>query len=124
MVHGIDLVEISRVAELLERHGERFRERCFTEGEQSDADAGGAGRIARYAARFAMKEAVLKALGTGWSGGIEWTDVETRRAPSGQPILTLHGAAAERAAELGIRSWAVSMSHTGDLAMASAIGGA
>ena len=85
--HGIDLVEVSRIAELLERHGERFLERCFTAAERGYSDASVKRREEHLAARFAAKEAVLKALGTGWRDGIAWTDIEVVRRPSGQPLV-------------------------------------
>jgi holo-[acyl-carrier protein] synthase len=122
LAHGIDLVEIARIADLLERHDERFRERCFTEAEQKYAETGDRRRGERYAGRFAAKEAVLKALGTGWSGGIGWTDIAVTRQPTGEPGVTLSGVAAEIAASKGITHWLLSISHTQTFAMASAIG--
>ncbi|MEM7229520.1 MAG: holo-ACP synthase [Planctomycetota bacterium] len=120
--HGVDLVEIARITAMLDRHAERFAERCFTVAERAYADAGKRRRSERYAGRFAAKEAVLKALGTGWSSGIAWTDVEVLRAPSGQPGVRLTGEAAAIAARRGIDHWLISLSHTDDLAMASVIG--
>ena len=111
--HGIDLVDIDRVADLLERHGDRFTERCFTPGERAYAEAGKRRRAERYAARFACKEAVLKALGTGWRDGISWTDVAVVHEPSGQPILRLTGRCHEIAVARGCRRWHVSLSHAG-----------
>jgi holo-[acyl-carrier protein] synthase len=78
---------------------------------------------ARLSGRFAAKEAVLKALGTGLRAGINWTEVETLPDALGRPIVTLHGEAARRAAQLGITTVLVSISHTGDYAVASALGG-
>ncbi|MBM4105630.1 MAG: holo-[acyl-carrier-protein] synthase [Phycisphaerae bacterium] len=117
--HGIDLVEDYRIARMVEEHGDRFLERIFTPGERSDA--GGAGRVERLAARFAAKEAVLKALGTGWRGGIAWTDVEVVREASGRPTVRLGGEARMIAARLGIDSWHLSLSHSGGFSIASAI---
>lgn len=121
LYHGIDITPVARVREMLDRHGDSFRERCFTEAEAKHCDAGG--RTAEhYAGRFAAKEAVLKALGTGWSGGIAWTDVEILAMPGGEPRVVLHGKAAQAARARGITAWAVSISHTDELAIASVIG--
>lgn len=122
LVHGIDLVEIARIDRMLSEHGQRFLERCFTESERTYAEAGKRRRGERYAARFAAKEAALKALGTGWRDGISWQDVEVVREPSGRPRLRICGEAANVAESLGVRSWAVSLSHTDTHAIASVIG--
>jgi holo-[acyl-carrier protein] synthase len=119
--HGIDLCAIARIADMLERHGDSFRRRCFTEEEQAYADSATRRQAERYAARFAAKEAVLKALGTGWRNGIAWTDIAVRRDPQGRPFVVLSGRCAELAAEQGIRDWHLSLSHAGDYAMASVI---
>lgn len=119
--HGIDLVEIARIADLLERHGDRFTDRCFVERERIYADAGTKRRAERYAARFAAKEAVLKALGTGWRDGISWQDIEVVRMPSGRPQLTLTGRCAALADDLGLTQWEVSLSHTDRHAVASVV---
>ena len=111
--HGIDLVDIDRIAEMLERHGDRFTERCFTAGERAYADAGKRRRAERYAARFACKEAVLKALGTGWRDGISWTDVAVVHEPSGRPVVELSGRCRELALARGWLRWFVSLSHAG-----------
>lgn len=121
VAHGIDLVEIARIEAMLAEHGERFTTRCFTEGEQAYAEAGARTRAERYAARFACKEAVLKALGTGWREGISWRHVEVRRDPSGRPHVALSGRCAELAEKMGIGAWHVSLSHTRGNAMASVI---
>jgi holo-[acyl-carrier protein] synthase len=121
MLHGIDIVEVPRIAEMIERHGEHFLARCFTAAELAYCQAGKR-RDEHLAARFAAKEAVLKALGTGWRSGIAWTDVEVQKLPSGQPTLLLHNRAAELAREQGISSWALSLSHTAAYAVASVIG--
>lgn len=120
IAHGIDLVEIDRIAGMLTEHPQRFVERCFTAGEQRAAD-GGTRRAEYFAGRFAAKEAILKALGTGLSGGVSWTDLEVARDPGGAPVIHLFGAAAARAAELGITRWLVSISHTRGSAVASVI---
>ncbi len=119
--HGIDIVEVTRIARLLEEHGERFLQRVFTPGELGYA-AAGRRRDEHLAARFAAKEATLKALGTGWRSGIAWTDVEVVLLPSGAPTLRLHGKAAEIAQRQNIGAWLVSLSHTRDYAVASVIG--
>jgi holo-[acyl-carrier protein] synthase len=121
LAHGIDMVENRRIAAMLETHAERFTERVFTVAERAYADQAQRRRVERYAVRFAAKEAVLKALGTGWTDGIAWTDVEVLRLPSGEPRILLTGRAGEIAAERGIRSWSLSMSHTEQYAVASAI---
>ena len=119
--HGIDIVEIDRIEHMIDRHGQRFLDRCFTAAEQ-----GYAGRMRRmvehYAGRFAAKEAVLKALGTGWRDGIAWTDIEIARAASGRPSVVLTGVCRETQDRLGILEWSVSISHIRSLATASAIG--
>ncbi len=121
MLHGVDLVEVSRIQEMLESHGDRFTARVFTEGEQTYAESAGSGRAERYAARFACKEAVFKVLGTGWGQGVAWTDIDVVRTASGRPELCVAGVAAERARELGVRAWSVSITHTAGLAFASVI---
>lgn len=118
--HGIDIVEVARIARALEAHGDRFLERCFTTAERAYA-ADRKRRDEHLAGRFAAKEAVLKALGTGWVSGIAWTDVEVVLLPTGQPTVALRGRAAEVAASLGASRWFLSISHTQTHAMASAI---
>ncbi len=120
--HGIDLVETHRVARMLEEHGERFLARVFTEAERAYCDANTSRRLEHLAGRFAAKEAILKVLGTGWSGGIAWTDAEVVREASGKPTVRLHGRADEVAGELSITQWWLSISHVRGHAMASAIG--
>lgn len=119
--HGIDLVETSRIAQMVAEHGERFLQRCFTEQEQRYAAANPARQAEHLAGRFAAKEAVLKALGTGWSGGIAWTDVEVVRQASGRPSILLHGRCADLARQQGITQWLLTISHVRSHAMASAI---
>lgn len=118
---GTDLIEIARIEKLLNEHGERFAERVFTDGERAYCDSGGVQRAARYAARFAVKEAVFKALGTGLTIGFAWTDVETVRAANGAPSVLLHGGAHAEATRLGIVGWSVSLSHARELAAANVI---
>ncbi len=122
IAHGIDLVDVDRIARLMDDHADRFLERVYTEGERAYALQAPKTRDERLAARFAAKEAVLKALGTGWKDGIAWTDVEVVRAPSGEPGVRLTGRAAEVAAERGVTEWLLSLTHTLGFAAASAIG--
>ncbi len=121
IAHGVDLVDIVRIEAMLSEHGRRFVQRCFTDGEQRYADASRRLRAQRYAARFACKEAVLKALGTGWRDSISWRDIEVTRQPSGSPRLVLAGRCAELAAQLNIAQWHVTLTHTPLCAMASVI---
>ncbi len=118
--HGIDLTETARIGSMLDEHAERFLERCFTPREVADA-GDGPRRVEHLAARFAAKEAALKALGTGWSRGVGWTDVEVVRTASGRPELRVTGRAAEIAAERGVTRWHVSLTHTKGHAVASVI---
>lgn len=121
LAHGVDLVEVSRIARMLEEHGARFEQRVFTAGELAYA-ADKPRRAEHLAARFAAKEAALKAIGTGWAAGIAWTEVEVVSEPDGRPVLRLHGKAAELASARGLTTWAVSLTHTGTMAMASVVG--
>lgn len=117
---GIDIAEVPRIAESIARFGDRFLNRVFTEGEIKYCDAK-ANRAERYAARFAAKEAAMKALGTGWNHGVRWRDIEVRRQPGGRPTIVFHGKAAEFAARLGTRNVALSLTHTQDQAFAQVI---
>ncbi|MGC2193716.1 MAG: holo-[acyl-carrier-protein] synthase [Terriglobales bacterium] len=117
---GIDIAEVARIRAAIERHGERFLKRIFTEGEMQYCESK-ANRIERYAARFAAKEAGMKAIGTGWSRGVRWRDIEVTRKPGGRPTLVLHGKAAEFAAKLGATNIALSLTHTAEQAMAQVI---
>lgn len=112
MIHGIgiDLQETARFSRALAAHGERLERRVFTELEREQCH-GRADREQALAARFAAKEACLKALGTGWSGGLAFQQVEVVREPSGRPRLRLHGAAAELAERAGIDRLHVSLTH-------------
>ncbi len=121
VAHGIDLVDCARLAEVIERHGERFLHRIFTEGELAYCRSRKRS-IEHLAGRFAAKEAVLKVLGTGWSRGINWTDVEVTNAPSGRPSVTLRGPCRRIADEQGLARVLVSISHVETHAIASAIG--
>ena len=120
--HGIDLVEIARLKRLVETHGQHFLDRCFTSAEQAYANARPKRTIEHLAGRFAVKEAVLKVLGTGWSRGIAWTDVEVINDVDGKPSVKLDGKCASMAQSLGINVWHISISHTETHAIASAIG--
>src|SRR5438105_2626753 len=117
---GIDLVEIDRIEEVFKRRGDRFRGRVFTDQEVSYCE-NRATRFASYAARFAAKEAVMKALGTGWSDGIRWRDVEVVPGNSGAPTIQLHGRALERLREIGAVNAHVSLTHSGNMAIAQVI---
>jgi len=117
---GIDVVEVPRVAAAIERFGRRFLERIYTEGEIRYCEAK-ANRVERYAARFAAKEAAMKALGTGWNRGVRWRDIEVRRQPGGRPTLAFNGKAAEFAAGLGTKNTALSLTHTASEAIAQVI---
>ncbi|MCA9290194.1 MAG: holo-ACP synthase [Phycisphaerales bacterium] len=119
--HGVDLVETARIAALLESHGERFTERCFTPSERAYAASAARRQSERFAARFAAKEAVLKALGTGLRSGMSWHDIEVVRDPAGRPGLRLAGRCLEVAESLGASSWHLSLTHTSSHAMASVI---
>jgi len=117
---GIDIAEVPRIRAAIEHHGERFLQRVFTAAEIGYCESK-ANRVERYAARFAAKEAGMKALGTGWSHGVRWRDLEVGRQPGGRPALLLHGKAAEFAAKLGATRIALSLTHTAELAMAQVI---
>ena len=120
--HGIDIVETARIKRSVEEHGQRFLDRVFTPAEQRYCAANVKRYYEHLAGRFAAKEAVLKVLGTGWRGGIAWTDIEILREPSGQPRIILSGECSRIAAQTGITSWHVSISHIETHATASAIG--
>jgi len=111
---GVDLAEVSRVQAALEdpRIGERFRARVFTANEIAYCEKKQRGKYESYAGRFAAKEAVMKALGRGWGAKVRWLDIEVVRARSGKPDIALHDKTARLAAELGIRRWALSITHT------------
>jgi holo-[acyl-carrier protein] synthase len=115
---GFDIVEVARVAGVAERHGERFLKRVFTPLEIEKVH----GNRGQYlASRFSAKEAAFKALGTGWGGGVRWTDVEVDNLPSGQPVLSLRGVAREKADALGVQRIHVTISHTAQYATAQVI---
>ncbi|MCC6421947.1 MAG: holo-ACP synthase [Phycisphaerales bacterium] len=120
--HGIDIVETSRIRRMHDEHGQRFLDRCFTLLEQQYCAASHKRYYEHLAGRFAAKEAVLKVLGTGWRGGIAWTDIEIAPEPSGQPRIHLSGECARIASAMGIVHWHLSISHIETHATASAIG--
>ncbi len=117
---GIDIVATARFRDVLERQRERFVERVFTAAEQDYCRAH-RNPVPHYAARFAAKEAFLKALGTGWAGGIRWLDIEVLRGRGAAPSIRLHAIAAQIAAEKLVRSIHVSLSHSDDAAVATVI---
>lgn len=117
---GIDLAEVDRIRASIERFGERFVNRVFTPREIAYVERK-ANRFERYAARFAAKEAGMKAIGTGWKRGVTWRDFEVANLPSGKPTLLLSGVAAQVAAKLGVKNISLSMTHTATMAMAQVI---
>ena len=117
---GIDIIEVARIREVLARTP-RFRERVFTAAERAYCDGRGAVAAQHYAARFAAKEAALKALETGWRGGISWQDVEVASRDSGAPYLVLHGPVLELFRNSGAAAAHLSLSHTTEHAIAQVI---
>jgi holo-[acyl-carrier protein] synthase len=117
---GVDLIEVERIAHSIERYGERFLHRVYTDHEIAYCRAR---RVSAesFAARFAAKEAGAKALGTGISRGVTWNEFEVARNPGGRPVLELRGRAALLAEELGVRAISLSLTHTGSLAMATVV---
>jgi len=120
VAHGIDLVDFPRIEEMAKQHGQRFLDRIFTASEQAYADAN-KNRIEKLAGRFAAKEAILKLMGTGWRGKIAWTDIEIVNNPAGQPQVNLSGEVEKIAEKLGIKHISVSITHTANFAIASAV---
>ena len=120
LAHGIDLVDFPRIEEMIQRHGERFINRVYTAAEQAYADKN-MNRVEKYAGRFAAKEAVLKLIGTGWRGKIAWTDIEVINNSSGQPQVALDGEVKKIADKLGISQISISITHTANFAIASAV---
>ena len=117
---GLDLARIDRLEAVYERHRERFLERIFTAGERAYCDRR-ASRMASYAGRFAVKEAVMKALGTGWSSGVTWREIEVSRKSGSAPELILHGSTAKVAKSKGIGRFHITITHDGGIAAAVAI---
>ena len=118
--YGIDMVEIERISGLLARHGDHFIARCFTPAERAYSAARHTPAM-HFAARFCEKEAVAKALGTGFRGTMAWTDISVETDALGKPCVRLSGTTADRAAACGITHWHISISHTSQHAIASAI---
>ncbi len=117
---GVDLIEVARIAHSIERYGERFLRRVYTDHEIAYC-RGRRVSAESFAARFAAKEAGAKALGTGISRGVTWNEFEVARKPGGRPVLELRGRAALLAEELGVRAISLSLTHTGSLAMATVV---
>ena len=117
---GVDLAEVPRIRTSIERFGPRFIERIYTPAEIAYVERK-ANKYERYAARFAAKEAGMKAIGTGWKRGVTWQDFEVANLPSGKPTLRLHGVAAAIASRLGVRNISLSLTHTAQFGMAHVI---
>ena len=117
---GVDIAEVDRIAAAIVRRGRPFLERVFTPAEIAYCERH-RNRFERYAGRFAAKEAAMKALGTGWTCGVRWRDIEVTRQPSGRPTLELHGATREHAERLGVRQISISITHSGNTAFAEVI---
>ena len=117
---GVDLAEVPRLEQAIARHGRRFLQRVFTAREIEYCERH-KNRFERYAARFAAKEAAMKALGVGWRGGIRWLDFEVVNQPGGKPTLRLYGAAARIAEQNKVRSVSLSLTHTRAQALAQVI---
>jgi holo-[acyl-carrier protein] synthase len=117
---GIDIAEVPRIEASIARFRDRFLRRIFTEAEIAYCESK-SNRVERYAARFAAKEAAMKAIGTGWNHGVTWRDVEICRQPGGRPTIVFHGKAAEFAIKLGAAHVALSLSHTEEYAIAQVI---
>ena len=117
---GVDLAEVPRIEKSIARFGDKFLRRIYTPAEIAYVERK-ANRFERYAARFAAKEAGMKAIGTGWRRGVTWQDFEVANLPSGKPTLRLHGVAARFADKLGVKNIALSITHTAELGMAHVI---
>ncbi len=119
---GLDLMQISRMERVLESRGQRFLDRIFTREEQAYCERRSLRRATHYAGRYAVKEAVMKILGTGWTRGVRWVDIEVRRAPGQAPEVHLHGVCGEIADRRGIDRVHITITHDADMAAAVAIG--
>ncbi|MBV9612128.1 MAG: holo-ACP synthase [Acidobacteriaceae bacterium] len=117
---GTDLAEVPRIRHSIERYGDRFLNRIYTEGERAYASSKG-NAVERYAARFAAKEAGMKAIGTGWRRGVTWKDFEVVNQRSGRPTLLLRGVALEIADDIGVKHVSISLTHTAETAFAIVI---
>ncbi len=120
IAHGIDLVDCPRIEQMMQRHGERFLNRVFTVSEQAYAQKN-KNTVEKLAGRFAAKEAILKLMGTGWRGKIAWTDIEVTNNMVGQPEVALSGEVKAIAEKLGIGRISISITHTANFAIASAV---
>jgi holo-[acyl-carrier protein] synthase len=118
----MDLAQIERLREVLERRGERAYARLFTAGERAYCERRTLSKFSSYAGRFAVKESVMKLLGTGWTRGVRWVDIEVVRAPGNAPQVVLHGATAKIAAARGIAKIHITITHDAGLAAAVAVG--
>ena len=117
---GVDITEVDRIAAAIARYGRAFLQRIFTSSEIAYCEKH-RNRAERFAGRFAAKEAAMKALGTGWARGVRWVDIEVVREPSGKPTLKLSGASREIADRLGVKSIALTITHSGNTALAQVI---
>ena len=117
---GLDIAEIDRMAAAIDRHGAPIIERLYTPREVAYCESH-KNRYERYAGRFAAKEAAMKALGTGWSRGVRWRDIEVTRETSGKPTLNLAGVALEIAGRMGVKNISLTITHSGNLALAQVI---
>ena len=117
LITGIDIIEIARISNVLNKYGVRFLKRIYTDSEQRYCK----GRAAQLASRFAAKEAVMKALGTGIRG-VGWKDIEIKRERGGPPYIQLHGRGQARASKMGLSEISLSLSHSNDFAVASVVG--
>ena len=117
---GVDLAEVPRIQASIERFGKKFIHRIYTPREIAYVERK-ANKFERYAARFAAKEAGMKAIGTGWRRGVTWQDFEVANLPTGKPTLLLHGVAAKFAERLGVKNVSLSLTHTRELGMAHVI---
>jgi holo-[acyl-carrier protein] synthase len=117
---GVDIAEVDRIAAAIERHGRAFLNRVFTPSEIAYCEKH-RNPAERFAGRFAAKEAAMKALGTGWTGGVRWVDIEVTREPSGKPTLKLSGASRDIAGRLGVKNIALTITHDGNTALALVI---
>jgi len=117
---GVDLAEVPRIQASIERFGDKFIQRIYTAREIAYVERK-ANKFERYAARFAAKEAGMKAIGTGWRRGVTWQDFEVANLPTGKPTLLLHGVAAKFAERLGVKNVSLSLTHTRELGMAHVI---
>jgi len=117
---GVDIAEVGRIEAAIRRHGQAFLRRLFTPAEMAYCE-GHRNKYERYAGRFAAKEAAMKALGTGWKHGVRWLDIEIVQLPSGKPSLELRGRAQEFAERLEVKNIALTITHSGNTALAQVI---